>query len=133
MKVYMESIGGKSAATKMAMIRGDDETILVPLTTSDGAVYAMQDGDTLTLTVRETPSAESPVLIQITGAPGSNRIPIAHADTAQLEPGWYSADIQLMTADGMRKTVWPDYEFPAGRISPKNMSNFGLMPEVTML
>lgn len=132
MKLYYETIDGKSVVTKMAMIRGDSETLRLPLTI-DGEEYTMQDGDTLTLTVRETPTAESPALIQITGAPGSNRIPIAHEDTAQLEPSWYSADIQLLTADGLRKTIWPDYAVPTGRISLKNMSNFAIMPEVTML
>lgn len=132
MKLYYETIDGKSVVSKIAMYRGDSETLRVPLTL-DGEEYAMQDGDTLTMTVRETPAAESPVLIQITGAPGSNRIPIAHEDTAELEPGWYSADIQLLTAEGLRKTVWPDFAVPTGRISQKNMSNFAIMPEVTML
>ena len=131
MRTVTKTLNGREVVTEIWMVRGDDETILVPLTDADGAEYAMQEDDTLTLTVRETPSDDSPVLAQITGAPGSNRIPIAHADTAQMEPGRYSADIQLITG-GLRRTVWPDYDPTASnRYRVKNMQNFVLLAEVT--
>ena len=135
MKTVTEIINGIEAVTQLWMVRGDDESIIVPLYTGDGSnrtEYTMQPGDTLTLTVREMPDAESPVLMQIISAPGSNRIPIAHADTAQLNPGKYSADIQLHTQDGLRKTVWPDYDpSTSTRYKARNMQNFVLISEVT--
>lgn len=137
MKTVTEIVNGKSVVSQLWMVRGDDESIIVPLYIGEGddlAEYTMQPGDTLTLTVREMPSADSPVLLQITSAPGSNRIPIAHADTAQLDPGKYSADIQLLAQDGKRKSIWPDYD-PAvsSRYKTRNMQNFVLLAEVTVL
>lgn len=119
---------------KIYMVRGDDEALDVELTLDDGeTAYEMQSGDTLTLTVRETPSRDSEVLLQITGAPGSPRIPIRHEDTAQMEYGAYSADIQLLTAEGERRTVWPTLQTGARRITSANLKNFNIASEVTML
>lgn len=137
MRTVTETINGASVVTEIWMYRGDDEVIVVPLFSGSGesrTPYEMQSGDTVTLTVRETPSEESPVLLQITSAPGSNRIPIRHEDTAELAPGQYSADIQLLTADGMRKTVWPDFD-PSGSnlYVGLNLKNFVIIPEVTTL
>lgn len=119
---------------KIYMVRGDDEALDVTLTLDDGeTVYELQPGDVLTLTVRETPSQDSEVLLQISGAPGSARIPIRHEDTAQLEYGEYSADMQLRTADGIRKTVWPVLEASRQRLRAGNLKNFNIASEVTML
>ena len=90
----------------------------------------MQAGDVLTLTVRALPSADSPALIQIDALPGSRRIVFSHADTAELDVGRYSADVQLTTADGKRYTVWPAIT-GSGRYVVKNLNNFVIMPEVT--
>lgn len=114
------------------MYRGDDEALEIELTVGDGERYEMQPGDVLTLTVRETPSADSAPLLQIDSAPGVNRIVIRHADTAELEYGQYSADIQLTTADGVRKTVWPPLEASSLRTRARNLKNFNLVSEVTM-
>lgn len=135
MKTVSEMIDGISVVTQIWMVRGDDEELLVPIHITEGSTrkeYEMQPGDMLTLTVRSAPSEDSPVLVEISGAPGINRIPIRHADTAGMEPGKYSADIQLTTQDGMRKTIWPDYN-PASsrRYRPVNMQNFVLLAEVT--
>lgn len=119
---------------KIYMVRGDDEVLDVTLTLDDGETpYEMQSGDVLTLTVRREPSQDSEVLMQIPGAPGSTRIPIRHEDTAQLEYGAYSADIQLYTADGLRKTVWPVLEASRQRLKAGNLKNFNIASEVTML
>lgn len=111
--------------------RGDDGTLKVAVTSDDGSSYTMQPGDTLTLTVREAPTRDPPVIFTAIGAAGSERIPIRHEDTAEVEPGRYSADVQLRTEAGRRHTVWP--ELPAAdRYKAKNFRNFIIMPEVTM-
>lgn len=114
------------------LIRGDDESLEVELTVGDNTPYEMQPGDILTLTVREVPSKDSAVMLQIDSAPGVNRIVIRHEDTAELEYGRYSADIQLLTADGLRKTVWPPLTASASRTRAGNLKNFNLVSEVTM-
>lgn len=112
---------------KVYMVRGDDDALSINL-----GDYEMAAGDTLTLTVRELPTADSPVLVHITSAPGVARIPIRHADTADIPYGAYSADVQLMTADGLRRTVWPDNITDAVRMRAANMKNFIIVSEVTI-
>ena len=111
--------------------KGDDAVLEVSsITTDGGGEYALQDADVLTLTVRALPSADSPALIQIDSLPGVNRIVLRHEDTAELNVGRYSADVQLTTADGKRYTVWPAIT-GSGRYVVKNLNNFVIMPEVT--
>lgn len=111
--------------------RGDDAVLEINATDQNGEAYAMQEGDVLTLTVRELPSRNSVILLEIPGAPGSNRIPIRHEDTADAEVGRYSADVQLTTADGRRQTIWPELTGSA-QYKEKAFRNFIIMPEVTM-
>ena len=118
---------------KIYLRRGDDEVLEVSLNAANEPVQ-MGESETLTLTVRELPSLDSPIIFTTTSVPGSNRIVISHADTAEAEYGEYSADIQLLTSDGMRKTVWPDIDadnLPKARAA--NLKNFILLPEVTMV
>ena len=111
--------------------KGDDAVLEVSsIATEGGTEYELQGTDVLTLTVRSLPSDQSPVLIQIDSLPGSNRIVIGHADTAELTVGRYSADVQLTTADGKRFTVWPTIA-GSGRYVVKSFNNFVIMPEVT--
>lgn len=113
------------------LTKGDDAVLEVSsITTDGGAAYTLQDGDVLTLTVRALPSTDSPALIQIDALPGSNRIVFRHEDTAELDVGRYSADVQLTTADGKRYTVWPTIT-GSSRYVVKNLNNFVIMPEVT--
>ena len=113
------------------LTKGDDAALEVSsIAAEDGSQYEMQAGDVLTLTVRALPSAESPALIQIDSLPGVNRIVLRHADTAELNVGRYSADVQLTTSDGKRYTVWPAIT-GSGRYVVKNLNNFVIMPEVT--
>lgn len=107
--------------------KGDDGTVEMGLQV-DGKPYQMQDGDSLTFTVRELPSEESPVLIEITSE--SNNIVLRHEDTVNLPVAQYSADAQVMTSDGKRITVWPILKGSA-RKRIKNWKNFIVMPEVT--
>lgn len=136
-RTQTDIVNGRETVTAIWLVRGDDERIDVPLyvARNDELVpYEMQPGDTMTLTVRNEPDADSPILLQITSAPGQTVIPIRHADTKNLPLGRYSADIQLFTADGLRKTVWPDFEAgSSNRWRVRNTRNFYLVSEVTML
>ena len=113
------------------LTKGDDAVLeSSSITTDGGAAYTLQDGDVLTLTVRALPSSDSPALIKIDSAAGSGRIVIGHGDTAELDVGRYSADVQPTTAEGMRYTIWPAIS-GSGRYVVKNLNNFVIMPEVT--
>ena len=113
------------------LTKGDDAVLEVSsIVTDDGSAYELQNGDVLTLTVRMLPSTESAVLIEIDSSPGSARIVFGHDDTAVLDVGRYSADVQLTTADGKRYTVWPHIT-GSSRYTIKNLNNFVIMPEVT--
>ena len=113
------------------LTKGDDAVLEISsIATGGGEEYALQESDVLTLTVRAVPSAQSPALIQIDALPGSNRIVFNHDDTAELDVGRYSADVQLTTADGKRYTVWPTIT-GSSRYVVKNLNNFVIMPEVT--
>ena len=112
--------------------KGDDAVLEVSsITADDGDEYALQETDVLTLTVRALPSNLSPVLIQIDALPGSNRIVFRSEDTAELDVGRYSADVQLTTAEGRRYTIWPTIA-GSGRYVAKSFKNFIIMPEVTL-
>lgn len=112
--------------------RGDDETLEVNVTRDEEAV-TLGETETLTLTVRERPSLDTEPVFSSTSAPGSTRIVIRHEDTARAEYGEYSADVQLLTAEGRRKTVWPVIgEDSIPKASDKNWKNFIILPEVTM-
>lgn len=109
--------------------RGDDGEIKVPMETYDGDAYALGEDEYLIFSVREQPLASSELLLEIQSEPGSNYIPFAHEDTADLPIGYYSAEIQLMLSDGQRTTVWPRLS-GSKRISTDNRRNFCLMTEV---
>lgn len=110
--------------------KGDDGAVNVNVSVG-GEAYEMAANDILTLTVREKPEAASPALITIHGQPGSSRIVIDSGATTNLEPGKYSADIQLTTETGLKYTVWPELE-GSERYKVKNWGNFVVMPEVTI-
>ena len=114
------------------LTKGDDAALEISgITAQDGSQYELKSEDVLTLTVRALPSAESPVLIQIDSLPGSDRIVLRHEDTAEMNVGRYSSDVQLTTADGKRYTIWPSVS-GSGRYVVKSFNNFVVMPEVTI-
>lgn len=113
----------------ISITRGDDAALDIAISAGDGA-YEMGENDVLTLTVREQPSAEFPVLMAVNSTPGSGRILIRSQDTAGMEPGRYSADVQLTDGNGNIYTIWPELEGSA-RYKVKNLKNFIVMPEVT--
>lgn len=113
------------------LTRGDYAELEVAITDGDGKPYTLAEGDVLTLSVREAPDDEAKLQFSVSSA--TDRIIINNADTAEMEPGEYSADIQLTTADGKRRTIWAHTsDDPRRRGRTGNWKNFILMPEVTM-
>lgn len=112
------------------LTRGDDVNLEFILTRADGVDYVMDSGDRLVFSIRELPSIESEVLATVSSAYGSNVIVIRHGDTSELNVGRYSADCQLVTANGNIFTVWPELDGRT-RYKERNFKNFILMPEVT--
>ena len=110
--------------------RGDYRTLEVTIIDDRGQPYEMQEGDFLMLSVRETPEESSPLLVQIHSA--TNILTFTPPDTSGVEPGQYSSDIQLTTADGKINTLWeyvPVDQRSRGKV--KNWKNFIILPEVT--
>ena len=108
---------------------GDDGEITISLASDTGGPYTMASDEYLIFNVREKPTEDSELLIDIRSENGSNDIVISHNDTANLEPGYYSAEVQLMANDGKRITVWPKLE-GTNKTSKSNRKNFCLMTEV---
>lgn len=134
--VYETDENGNEFVKEMWMVRGDDEIIAVtPSTMIDGVVtegdYVVQDSDIITLTIRETTDDDAIELARISGVPGVMRIPIRHEDTADIPYGQYSADIELITADGLHKTIWPVLKTERTRAGAGNLKNFVICSEVT--
>ena len=109
--------------------RGDDGVLTVPLEYEDHTPYEMTDEEYLIFGVREKPTEESELLLQIQSDPGTNKISFRHEDTAAMKVGEYSADVQLMTRDAQRVTVWPKLTGTM-RTSAMNYKNFCIMREV---
>lgn len=108
---------------------GDDGEITISLASDTGDPYTMASDEYLIFNVREKPTEDSELLIDIRSENGSNDIVISHNDTVNLEPGYYSAEVQLMANDGKRITVWPKLE-GNNKTSKSNRKNFCLMTEV---
>lgn len=83
------------------MTRGDSASLKVDLKKSDGSEYVMQEGDTLTMTVRKV--IGSSVLMQIVSE--TNTIYISPFDSKKLLVGSCVYDIELKTASGDVFTV----------------------------
>lgn len=121
----------------ITMFRGDTVALEVELSVHTAGnesleeQYEMQDGDRLVLTVRELPSVTAPVLFSTTSE--TNRILIVPSDTQDLEPGEYSADIELRRANGAVDTVYPLLENLSSRArkTTVNWKNFVLIGDVT--
>lgn len=110
------------------LTRGDDGVLTVDLKAPDGSDFVLSGEEYLILGVRQKPDHESELLIEVQSEPGSNEIQFRHQDTMDILPGEYSADIQLMTRDAQRVTVWP--MLTGGLRTRGNFKNFCLMSEV---
>lgn len=109
--LYVETDG------TIRLTRGDTARLSVTITNdTDQNAYEMQEGDTLTLTVKKTVNDESPSFQKV--LTGTNTFHIEPKDTAQLPFGKYRYDVQLLTASGDVYTV----------IEP---TTFEIMQEVT--
>ena len=108
---------------------GDDAVLEIPLKTDDGEDYEMGENEYLVFTVREKATSESPIMFELESEKGTNEIIISHDDTKGFDPGYYSAEVQFMTEDGKRITVWPKLS-GNGKTSQGNRKNLCLMAEV---
>ena len=120
----------KNGQQVINLSRGDDAAIEVPLKDLNDEPFELGETESLIFDVRVLPREDSELLIHIVSVPGTTRIVFTHDDTKDLEVGPYSAEIQLMTAEKKRITIWPE---PIGKqkIRDKiNRKNFILMPEV---
>lgn len=111
------------------LTRGDDAVLTMLLRDSEQHEYEMDSREYLIFGLRETPTEDSPVLLEIESDRGERTIHFTHDDTKDLPVGYYSAEVQLMTEDGQRVTVWPKLEGNS-RTSKSNRRNFCLMTEV---
>jgi len=126
--IYISQASDGSSVINLAL--GNDEVLRVPLTVDDaGTEYEMSENEYLIFSVREKPTEDSPLLLEIESDRGSNDIEFRHADTEEMVPGFYSAEVQLMTGDGKKKTVWPKLTGNA-RTNTNNRKNFCLMTKV---
>ena len=112
------------------LTKGDDAVIAVSIENSDGSEYEMQEGDTLTLTVKKSPTDSS--VVQLFAQSNDKNIALRHSETSKIKPGRYSCDIQLTTNDGYRFTIYPVLPL-AKRPIMLNYDNFIVMPEVTTI
>lgn len=111
----------------MYINRGDDAVFNVIIKDDKGQNYEMVAGETLTMTVRELPTEDSEILMQIVSE--SNAFKIKHVDTCNIPIGKYSFDVQLNDRYGDIHTVFPILN-SHGKI--KNWKNFIVDPEVTI-
>ena len=112
------------------LTRGDDAVIEFPMENEYEEEYELGETEYLVFSVRVLPREDSELLLSIESVPGSSRIVFSHEDTASLEVGQYSAEVQMITSDNKRITIWPR---PYGKFKIKdtaNRKNFILMPEV---
>lgn len=86
------------------LTRGDTAEFVISIANrTDGSEYYVQEGDTLTLSLKKTVKDNSYVLQKT--AVGTNVIRIEPADTAELAFTKYVYDVQLTTAGGDVYTV----------------------------
>lgn len=111
------------------LTRGDDAVIPVLLKIHDEP-YEMQEGDSLTLSVRKFGVEE----LMFSTTSQTSEIVIAHELTDGLEFGKYDADIQLTTYEGKIYTVYPKKDSLNDKqlIGLKAWENFWLVREVTI-
>ena len=114
------------------LTKGDGGTLPIALKNEDNSEYELGPNDVLTLTVRMLPDKSMPALLVAKSTPGSNGLVFRSADSVNMEPGLYSADIEL--SDGVNDpfTVWQKVDSnPKKATKIANWENFALLPEVT--
>lgn len=85
--------------------RGDTPSLHVTLRNADGSAYELQDGDTLTFTVKKTAKLTEPAIIQkAMDADTGTTFRLEEAETT-VPCGTYVYDVELRTAGGSVCTV----------------------------
>ena len=84
-----------------SMTRGDTESLRITVY-RDGEEYALQDGDKLVFTLKQSVFSKN-ILLQKNFI--DNEIKIEHEDTKDLNYGTYYYDVQLTFANGDVQTV----------------------------
>lgn len=88
--------------------RGDSADIQISITESTGEEYTLQDGDTVTFTVKKTVNDTDAVISKnIT----DGNLHLSPDDTAGLDYGAYVYDCQLTTSDGRVCTFITPHRF----------------------
>lgn len=86
------------------LTKGDTAYLKVNLAFDDGTEYEVQEGDTLTLSVKPDTKDETPYVFTKTVKPGET-FEIKPEDTKEQEVGSYYYDVQLNTSIGEIFTV----------------------------
>ena len=87
---------------RITMTRGDDVAFRMMPNYLDGVEYTLQRGDVMEMTCRKKIGANVAFRV-VSDRTGTLRI--QHADTANLNPGYYIYDITLTFADGKINTI----------------------------
>lgn len=98
-----DRLGAIAERVPVEEMRNGDNTVFIKRNGEEVA-YEMQDGDTLTFSVKRNIN-ESDYVLQKTSK--SNKVVFQHADTKDLQPGNYVYDIQVQTALGQVQTIGP--------------------------
>lgn len=106
--------------------RGDSGELTVKIKVG-GQEVAMDEGDTMTLTIRQEAKDDSPVVFSTVS--DNNTIRIEAGDLSEIEPGKYSCDIQWNRSNGEVHTLFPK---TTENEKPKNWKNFCIESEVTI-
>lgn len=97
------------SGNNIRLTRGDTAYLTVPITLETGDPYEMQNGDTLTLSVKKRLSDTDYCFQKINT--GGNTFHITPEDTKNLDFKTYKYDIQLQTESGDVYTIIPVSEF----------------------
>lgn len=91
------------------LTRGDTAHLSVNIVKDKGEAYEIQNGDTLTLSVKKTVKDDEALMSKT--IKGSDTFHIEPKDTSDLKFGKYLYDVQLTTDDGDVYTVIPPSTF----------------------
>ena len=102
----------KMDGTRLSMIRGDTETLLVTCEDATGAARPFEEGDTVHLTVGLENGIRKILQKTVTVfQDGGAVFHFGHEDTNGIPPARYRYDVQLTTRDGAVKTIIPPGDF----------------------
>ena len=94
---------------EIQLTRGDTAHLSVNITKDNGEAYEIQNGDTLTLSLKKSVKDDEALMSKT--ITGSDTFHIEPKDTADLSFVKYKYDVQLTTEDGDVYTVIPPSTF----------------------